>query len=111
MNACGSPSLCAAMGLCGCGRFLATQYTFGAAVPGAYMPDLDHAGCILFWGYNPNVARIAHAVATTAVLKRGARLMVVDPRRAGPANRAYLWLRVRTGTDGALALDCAHIIN
>jgi len=110
MNAFGSPNLCAAMELCGWGRFLATQYTFGAAVPGAYMPDLDHAGCILFWGYNPNVARIAHAVATTAALKRGARLMVVDPRRAGPANRADLWLRVRPGTDGALALGIAHIM-
>jgi anaerobic selenocysteine-containing dehydrogenase len=110
MNAFGSPNLCAAMELCGWGRFLATQYTFGAAVPGAYMPDLEHAGCILFWGYNPNVARIAHAVATTAALKRGARLIVVDPRRAGPANRADLWLRVRPGTDGALALGIAHVM-
>jgi anaerobic selenocysteine-containing dehydrogenase len=110
MNAFGSPNLCAAMELCGWGRFLATQYTFGAAVPGAYMPDLEHAGCILFWGYNPNVARIAHAVATTAALKRGARLMVVDPRRAGPANRADLWLRVRPGTDAALALGIAHVM-
>jgi len=110
MNAFGSPNLCAAMELCGWGRFLATQYTFGAAVPGAYMPDLEHAGCILFWGYNLNVARIAHAVATTAALKRGARLMVVDPRRAGPANRADLWLRVRPGTDAALALGIAHVM-
>src|SRR6266581_3294283 len=110
MNAFGSPNLCAAMELCGWGRFLATQYTFGAAVPGAYMPDLEHAGCILFWGYNPNVARLAHAVATTAALKRGARMIVVDPRRAGPANRADLWLRVRPGTDGALALGIAHIM-
>jgi anaerobic selenocysteine-containing dehydrogenase len=110
MNAFGSPNLCAAMELCGWGRFLATQYTFGAPVPGGYMPDLEHAGCILFWGYNPNVARIAHAVATTAALKRGARLIVVDPRRAGPANRADLWLRVRPGTDGALALGIAHVM-
>ena len=110
VNAFGSPNLCAAMELCGWGRFLATQYTFGAAVPGAYMPDLEHAGCILFWGYNPNVARLAHAVATTAALKRGARLIVVDPRRVGPANRADLWLRVRPGTDGALALGIAHVM-
>ena len=110
MNAFGSPNLCAAMELCGWGRFLATQYTFGAAVPGAYMPDLEHAGCILFWGYNPNVARLAHAVATTVALKRGARLIVVDPRRVGPANRADLWLRVRPGTDAALALGIAHVM-
>lgn len=110
MNAFGSPNLCISMELCGWGRYFATQYTFGAAVPGAYMPDLEHAGCILFWGYNPNIARLAHAVATTAALKRGAHLMVVDPRRAGPANRADLWLRLRPGTDAALALGIAHVM-
>ena len=110
MNAFGSPNLCWSMELCGWGRHLATQYTFGASVPGAYMPDLEQAGCILFWGYNPNVARLSHAVATTAALKRGARLIVVDPRRVGPANRADYWLRVRPGTDGALALGIAHVM-
>ena len=75
-----------------------------------YMPDLEQAGCILFWGYNPNLARIAHAVATTEALDRGARLIVVDPRRAGPANKADVWLRVRPGTDGALALGIAHVM-
>jgi len=110
MNAFGSPNLCGAMELCGWGRFYATQYTFGASVPGVYMPDLEHAGCILFWGYNPNLARLAHATATTAALKRGARLIVVDPRRAGPANKADIWLRVRPGADGALALGIAHVM-
>jgi anaerobic selenocysteine-containing dehydrogenase len=28
------------------------------------MPDLENAGCILFWGYNPNLARLSHATAT-----------------------------------------------
>jgi anaerobic selenocysteine-containing dehydrogenase len=108
MRAFGSPNESVSMELCGWGRYLATLYTFGASVPGSYMPDLEHAGCILFWGYNPNLARLTHAVATTAALKRGARLIVVDPRRTGPANKADLWLRVRPGTDGALALGIAH---
>ena len=110
MNAYGTPNLCSAMELCGWGRFLATTYTYGAGVPGNYLPDLEHAGCILFWGYNPNVARLSHAVATTAALKRGARLIVVDPRRTGPANKADIWLRVRPGTDAALALGIANVM-
>ena len=110
MNAFGSPNLCVSMELCGWGRHLATQYTFGAPVPGAYMPDLEHAGCIVFWGYNPHLARLAHAVASTEALKRGARLIVVDPRRAGPANKADVWLRVRPGTDAALALGIANVM-
>lgn len=110
MCAFGSPNESVSMELCGWGRFGATAYTFGASVPGGYMPDLERAGCILFWGYNPSLARLAHAVATSEALRRGARLIVVDPRRTGPAQKADLWLRVRPGTDGALALGIAHLM-
>ncbi|MCL4247690.1 MAG: molybdopterin-dependent oxidoreductase [Anaerolineae bacterium] len=110
MNAFGSPNLCYSMELCGWGRYQATQYTFGAPVPGAYLPDLENAGCILFWGYNPNVARLAHATATVEAVKRGARLIVVDPRRTGIAKKADLWLQVRPGTDAALALGIANVM-
>jgi anaerobic selenocysteine-containing dehydrogenase len=106
----GSPNQSVSMELCGWGRYLATSYTYGASVPGNYMPDLENAGCILYWGYNPNLARLAHGVATAEAIKRGARLIVVDPRRVGPANRADVWLRVRPGTDAALALGLSHIM-
>jgi len=106
----GSPNLCVAMELCGWGRYLASIYTYGTSVPGAYLPDLEHAGCILYWGYNPSVARLVHATGTAAALRRGARLIVVDPRRAGLARRADHWLKVRPGTDTALALAMAHVM-
>jgi anaerobic selenocysteine-containing dehydrogenase len=106
----GYPNLVASMELCGWGRFLASTYTYGEPVPGVYLPDLDRAGCILYWGYNPSVARLAHATATTAALRRGARLIVVDPRRAGLASKADHWLRVRPGTDAALALAMTHVM-
>jgi anaerobic selenocysteine-containing dehydrogenase len=106
----GSPNFCVSMELCGWGRYLASAYTYGAPVPGLYLPDLERAGCILFWGYNPSVARLSHATATTKALARGARLIVVDPRRAGLARKAHAWLRVRPGTDGALALGIAGVM-
>jgi anaerobic selenocysteine-containing dehydrogenase len=106
----GSPNLCTYMELCGWGRYQASVYTYGAPVPGAYMPDLQHAACILYWGYNPSIARLAHATATVAALRRGARLVVVDPRRAGLASKADHWLRVRPGTDAALALSLASVM-
>jgi anaerobic selenocysteine-containing dehydrogenase len=108
-HAFGSPNLCMAMELCGWGRF-AASYTYGIPIglPGTAMPDLDHAGCMLFWGYNPSGARISHATSAIAALKRGARLIVVDPREVGLANRADIWLRPRPGSDGALALGIAH---
>jgi anaerobic selenocysteine-containing dehydrogenase len=110
IRAFGSPNYCNYMELCGWGRYLAPLYTFGAAVPGVYLPDLENAGCILFWGYNPSVARLAHATATVAAVGRGAKLIVVDPRKAGLAAKADHWLRVRPGTDAALALSLTHVM-
>ena len=110
MNAFGSPNMCLSVELCGWGRYLATLYTFGASVPGVYVPDLETVDCILFWDYNPNLARLTHATATVEALKRSARLIVVDPRRTGVAKKADLWLQVRPGAVGALALGIAQVM-
>jgi anaerobic selenocysteine-containing dehydrogenase len=107
MHAFGSPNLCGSMELCGWGRVYATSFTYGVGMP---MPDLDNAGCILFWGYNPSLSRLSHATATVRALNRGARLIVVDPRRVGLANKADVWLRVRPGTDAALALGIVNVM-
>jgi anaerobic selenocysteine-containing dehydrogenase len=48
----GSPNLCASVELCAWGRYFASSFTFGMPVPGMYLPDLERAGCILFWGYD-----------------------------------------------------------
>ncbi|WP_270889469.1 molybdopterin-containing oxidoreductase family protein [Pedococcus sp. 5OH_020] len=106
----GSPNFTCSMELCGWGRYMASMYTFGAPVPGAFMPDLENAGCILYWGYNPSVSRLVHATATVDAVNRGARLVVVDPRRTGLASKADHWLRVRPGTDAALALGLIHVM-
>jgi anaerobic selenocysteine-containing dehydrogenase len=110
IRAFGTPNYASYMELCGWGRYLAPLYTFGASVPGVYLPDLENAGCILFWGYNPSVARLAHATSTVAAVARGAKLIVVDPRKAGLAAKADHWLRVRPGTDAALALSLTHVM-
>src|SRR5215471_15326805 len=109
MRAFGSPNFCGSMELCGWGRTYATRYTYGTGmgVAGAPMPDLEHASSVLLWGYNPSLARLSHATAILRAVRRGARLVVVDPRRAGLANKADVWLRVLPGTDGALALGLA----
>jgi anaerobic selenocysteine-containing dehydrogenase len=110
IRAFGTPNFANYMELCGWGRYLAPLYTFGASVPGEYLPDLENAGCILFWGYNPSVARLAHATSTAAAVARGAKLVVVDPRKVGLAAKADHWLRVRPGTDAALALSMIHVM-
>ena len=74
------------------------------------MPDIANSRCMILWGYNPSYTHITHATALVEALKRGMRLIVVDPRRVGLANKADLWLRVRPGTDGALALGIANLM-
>ena len=114
MNAFGSPNAVYSLDLCGWGRMGATRYTFGTAgsgtAAGGTMPDIANSGCLILWGYNPSFSRLTHATAAVEALKRGMRLIVIDPRHAGLASKADLWLRVRPGTDGALALGIAHVM-
>ena len=42
--------------------------------------------------------------------RRGAKLVVIDLARVGLAAKADEWLRVRPGSDGALALSLAHVM-
>ncbi len=115
MNAFGTPNQVSALELCGWGRGFATRYVFGVGSvatgsAGGAMADIAESGCLILWGYNPSFSRITHATATVAGLKRGMKLIVIDPRNVGLANKADVWLRVRPGTDGALALGLANIM-
>jgi anaerobic selenocysteine-containing dehydrogenase len=114
MNAFGTPNLVFTLDLCGWGRDFATRYVFGVGSVGTSaagaMPDIAQSGCLILWGYNPASSRLPHATATVDARKRGMKLIVVDPRHAGLANKADVWLRLRPGTDGALALGLANIM-
>jgi anaerobic selenocysteine-containing dehydrogenase len=115
MNAFGTPNHVSALELCGWGRGFATRYAFGVGSvatgsAGGAMADIAHAGCLILWGYNPSSTRLTHATATVAARKRGMKLIVIDPRNAGLANKADIWLRVRPGSDGALALGVANLM-
>ncbi len=115
MNAFGTPNACASIEVCGWGRGYATRYTFGVgsvALGGGFgaMADIANSGCLILWGYNPSTSRLTHATAAIEAMKRGMKLIVVDPRLAGLANKADVWLRVRPGTDGALALGVANLM-
>jgi anaerobic selenocysteine-containing dehydrogenase len=114
-NAFGTPNAAITLDVCGWGRAFATRYTYGVGSVGTgggggAMPHIANSGCLILWGYNPSFTRITHATAVVEALKRGMRLIVVDPRHVGLAAKADLWLRVRPGTDGALALGLANLM-
>src|SRR5213076_212277 len=83
---------------------------FGAGGGTSSYEETRAADLIVLWGSN---AREAHPIFFHHVLKaihRGARLIVVDPRRTTSAQWADLWLGIDVGTDIPLANAIAREI-
>lgn len=106
-NAFGSPNVMATTHICNWHKDTGSRYTYGVGIPS---PDFENARCILLWGHNPHASWPAHALRISRARKRGAQVIVVDPRKVGVADSADLWLRVRPGADGALALAMLHVL-
>ncbi len=106
-NAFGTPNLMAAIHICNWNREWGAAYTYGTATP---PPDYDNARCILLWGFNPHASWPAAAARISQAKARGAKLIVIDPRKSAVAEKADLWLQVRPGGDGALALSMIHVL-
>jgi formate dehydrogenase major subunit len=83
---------------------------FGAGGGTTSYEEVENTDLIVLWGSN---AREAHPIFFHRVLKavhRGARLIVVDPRRTSSAQWADLWLGIDVGSDIALANTIAREI-
>ncbi|MBI4493634.1 MAG: molybdopterin-dependent oxidoreductase [Chloroflexi bacterium] len=108
-NCFGTPNVASTTHLCQWPRDTgAACYTFGTER--LAMPDVARSGCVVLWGSNPSANFLSLARAVVAAQARGAKLLVVDPRRIGLANKADLLLQLRPGTDGALALGLIHLL-
>src|SRR5215470_1033451 len=66
--------------------------------------DYPEAKLIILWGVNPSASGIHLVPYVRAAQKRGARLVVIDPRTTALARSADVHLAVRPGTDVAVAL-------
>ncbi|WP_370979550.1 molybdopterin-dependent oxidoreductase [Agaribacterium sp. ZY112] len=96
----GSPNKLFATENCNWHKDFSLSYTHGK---GLGMPDYSNSDCILLWGFNPASNWIAQASLIKQAQKRGANLVVIDPRKAGLAKTADLWLDLKPGSDGLLA--------
>jgi anaerobic selenocysteine-containing dehydrogenase len=106
-HAFGSPNLMCYAHICNWHRATGSRYTYGVGTP---QPDYDQTRCILLWGHNPAVSWPAAAARISRARARGAKLIVIDPRQHGLAQKADCWLQVRPGSDGALALSMIHVL-
>lgn len=111
LTAHGSPNFCHS-GICALQRAFGFAYTVGAPMLGMSSSDYEHADLIIIWGANPvysgtpmgNLRKILDAK------ERGARLIVIKPEMQPDAAKADIWVPIRPGTDGALALAMLNVV-
>ena len=73
--------------------------------------DYENAGCLVVTGCDPTSNHpVAASRMRRAVVERGAKLIVINPRRIDMCDYADLWLRPLPGTDVALLNGIAKVI-
>lgn len=88
--------------LCGGIRSAAYSGTFGAT-PGTPLQQVALAKLIIVWGNNATSCNLHLMRQINAAKRKGAKLVVIDPRRVRVAEQAHMHLPVRPGTDVVLA--------
>ena len=81
----------------------ANQALYGKMASVTYQ-DYPEAKLIILWGVNPSASGIHIIPFVREAQKRGAKLIVIDPRTTTLARSADVHLAVKTGTDVAVAL-------
>ncbi len=73
-------------------------------------PELEGSDCILITGSNTTEAHPLVAKRIFKAKKRGAKIVVIDPRRTQIARYADIYIRPRLGTDIAWINGLMHVI-
>lgn len=97
--------------LCHAASVVGLQMAIGSSAMSNAIAEMKDLECFIITG--SNTAENHPVIATflkQAVKKRGAQLIVADPRQTEMTRFATLWLRQRPGTDVALFNAMAHVI-
>lgn len=86
-----------------CGQFLAGRYND---------PDFKLPECIVLWGYNPPATCNDGLYGQWIIdcMKRGTKIVHIDPVYSWITCRSEEWLQIRPGTDGALVLGMLNVV-
>ena len=89
---------------------VASIVTYGSRISGELNSDVENSKCAIVWGGNPSQTYVPWLKRAMKAKAGGAKLIVIDPRFTGAVSKADIWLQVRPGTDGALALGMLNVI-
>jgi formate dehydrogenase alpha subunit len=84
--------------------------TFGSGAMTNSIMDSQNTDLFLMIGSNPDTGHPTIGMRIHQAVDRGAKLIVVDPRKTRLAERADHWLRIQPGTDVAFLNGLMHII-
>jgi len=101
----GSPNFFSVESVCYRMRIRTRQITFGK-----YPTEGLDSKLYILWGHNPDASDFPLKLALEENLAKGAKLVVIDPKRITLADKADTYLRIRPGMDGAMALAMIHVI-
>jgi anaerobic selenocysteine-containing dehydrogenase len=106
-NAFGTPNFTTSGHICFLPRFFASKLTCGFYP----VPDDEHPpACIVVWGENPAKTRIGEYKRMMQQVRKGTKLMVIDPVQTVIARKAQTWLQLKPGSDLPLVLGMIHVI-
>ena len=80
------------------------------AVTGNDSNQMVGADLVVLWGINAAYSTINVMTLVKQARAQGAHIVCIDPYRTATAMQADEYLRVRPGTDGALALAMMHVL-
>ncbi|HDH99809.1 MAG: formate dehydrogenase subunit alpha [Candidatus Latescibacterota bacterium] len=96
--------------LCHASTVVGLASTFGSGAMTNSISEIEDSDCILVTGSNTTEQHPLVAARVLRALKKGARLIVVDPRRIQLSKLATLHLRQRPGTDVAWLNGMMYVI-
>lgn len=102
----GTPNFATESSTCFYATVIAAKLTYGRWGG----PDIKNSDCLLIWSKNAFNSSTPGAKKLIASRKRGLKIIEVSPVVTHQTRYSDIWLGLRPGTDGALALGMAHVI-
>ena len=94
---------------CDSGASTAYMMTVGPT-PGTDPESFAHSKYIILWACNTVSTNLHHWPIIDAAKKRGAKVIVIDPMKTRTSNHADWHIRIRPGTDTALAMGMINVV-